>query len=53
MSSFLVYVWRGRHNVAAISTEDEEFVEQLREWVAPLGYKLEVRKPLEYGSEHK
>ena len=53
MSSFLVYIWRGRHNVACISSEDEDFVEMLREWSARLGYKVEVRKQLEYGSEYK
>ena len=44
MANFLVYVWRGRHSVACVSAEDEEFARQLKRWAEDLGYTVEFRR---------
>lgn len=55
--SFQISLWdRRRHNIATISTTDEEFLKVLKKWAEELGHTIEIRRlqSEEHGGpEHK
>jgi hypothetical protein len=44
MGSFVISLWDGHHNVAAISTGDKAFVEKLKKWAERQGLRVEFDK---------
>lgn len=53
MRSFVMYVWTSRIDAAAISTCDEAFAEQLKDWAEQQGYRVEMPDGWSHGPEHK
>lgn len=53
MRSFVVSLWDGSHNVAAISTCDESFADKLTAWAEAQGYRVETEKDNGRGPQHK
>lgn len=49
MGTFVISLWDGHHNVAAISSSDPAFVEKLKKWAARQGLRVEFAKGGEIG----
>lgn len=53
MRSFVVSVWDGIRNVAAVSTSDKVFADKLKKFAEQEGYRVEFEKDSNRGPQHQ